>query len=189
MSTLNVRELTVDTLRIQAQLLCSLQIDPSTAYKWTMDELLNIAAEYPRAGVWTKEKVTTTKQFEEIGLSRDFLMIDKVIDEFTGRMTTDWEVHGDVLTISVPGTYEIRYYSYPDLPQTSSEVIPMERQYVAPLKFYLAARIRARLFGQNDSNAVSFMTEYAERMKKADITTNTKRSRRNRMPPGRRDLI
>jgi hypothetical protein len=180
--------MTIDELRIQAQLISSLQIDPSTAYKWATDELLNIAAEYFRAGEYTKEPFQTTESFEDYTPARDLLTIDKIIDKSSGRRCTDYEIHGEVLTISVPGKYELRYYSYPDLPMTATEQIKMPRQYVVPIKFYLAARIRARLFGQNDSNAVSFMSEYTERMKKADITTDTQRNRHNRMPPGRRDL-
>lgn len=180
--------MTINDLRIQAQLLSSLQIDPSTAYKWATDELNNIAAEYFRAGVYTKEPFRTTQKFEDYTPARDLLMIDKIVDLATGRRVTDYEIHGDILTISVPGRYELRYYSYPDIPKTATEEIDMPRQYVVPIKFYLAARIRARLFGQNDSNAVSFMTEYNEKMKKADITTDVQRNRHNRMPPGRRDL-
>lgn len=179
---------TVNDLRIQAQLISSIQIDTSTAFKWATDELLNIVAEYPHAGTYTKEIITTTENFEDYVPERKMLVVDKMIDLGTGRMTTDWEIHGDTITLSVPGRYEMRYYSYPDLPKTDTEVIDMQRQYVDPLKYYLAARIRARLFGQNDINAVSFMTEYTEKMKKADVITMHKRNRHNRMPPGRRDL-
>lgn len=179
---------TIKEIRIQAQLLSSIQIDPATAYHWATDEMLNIAAEYPRAGVYTKETVTTTTAFETYMPARKLIKLDKVIELSTGRLTTDFELHREELTISVPGQYEIRYYSYPDIPQTDTEQIDIPRQYVVPLKFYLAARIRARLFGQNDANAVSFIQEYNEKMKKADITTDTVVSRHRRMPPGRRDV-
>lgn len=180
--------MTINDLRIRAQLISSIQIDKATAYKWASEEILNIAADYFRAGVYTKETFTTTEEFELYEPNRDLLVVDKLIDKTTNRRVTDYEIHNSELTISVPSTYELRYYSYPDVPSTADETIDMPRQYVVPIQFFLAARIRARLFGQNDSNAVSFMTEYTENLKKADITTDVQRNRHNRMPPGRRDL-
>lgn len=180
--------MTIDDLRIQAQLLSSLQIDSATAYKWVTDEIESIAAEFFRAGTYTREEFETTEKFEEYTPVRAAVLIDKIINQESRRNVRDWDIHNGIITMSVPGKYELRYYAYPEKPQTVSDDIEMPRPYILPIKFYLAARIRARLFGQNDSNAVSFMTEYNEKMKQADITADMKRNRHNRMPPGRRDI-
>lgn len=175
-----------DELRIQAQLISSTPIDKAVSFGWVKDEIQNIASEYFKAGQYVIEKVKTTENFEVYETEKELLVMDKLISRRTGRRISDFDIHNGAITISVPDEYEIRYYGYPETPQTEYDEIKMPKQYIIPIKYYLAARIRARLFGQNDANAVAFMTEYTEKLKKADISYNTRKGRHNRMPPGRR---
>lgn len=180
--------MTPDELRIQAQLICSTPIDKAVAFGWVKDEIQNIASEYFKAGKYVTEKFETKENFEIYETKREMLVLDMLIVDRTRRRTSDFDFHNGVITVSIPDKYEVRYYSYPDAPETEYSEIDMPKQYVMPIKYYLAARIRARLFGQNDANAVSFMTEYMDKLKKADITYNVRKGRHGRMPPGRRDI-
>lgn len=87
-----------------------------------------------------------------------------------------------------PGEYILMYYSIPDLPSTKYAEIDLPVPYANALKFYIAARIRARLTGQNDPNAISFYEEYTNAIKEADSAMNQMRRRYKRMPPARRGV-
>ena len=174
---------TSEDIRIGAQLISSIQIDPTTCFNWVTGEISDIALNHFKAGKYTIEKVETAENFEIVTLSNELILLDKVIDSKKRTGTTDFELHnGNELTISIPGKYEIRYYAQPPLPQTKTTPIEMPEQYIDAMKFYISARIRARLFGQADSNAVSFFEEYKNALTNADAAMLQKHRRHRRMP-------
>lgn len=180
---------TSEDIRIGAQLISSIQIDPATCFNWVTSEISDIASNHFKAGKYVRESVTTTENFEIITLSNDLITIDKIIKAESRTGTTDFEIHnGNEVTISVPGKYEIRYYAKPPIPQTRTTPIEMPEQYIDALKYYIAARIRARLFGQADSNAVSFFEEYKTALENADAALLQKHRRHRRMPPSYRGI-
>lgn len=180
---------TSEDIRIGAQLISSIQIDPATCFNWVTNEISDIVANHPRAGKYVREKVTTTEKFEVIEVSRDLVLLDKIIVLPQRVGTTDYELHsGNEITISLPAKYEVRYYAQPDLPQTRTTDIDLPPQYIAAMKYYIAARIRARLFGQADNNAVSFFEEYKTALDAADQSMNQINRRHRRMPPSYRGM-
>lgn len=180
---------TSEDIRIGAQLISSIQIDPATCFNWVTSEISDIASNHFKAGKYVRESVTTTENFEIITLSNDLITIDKIIKAESRTGTTDFEIHnGSEITISVPDKYEIRYYAKPPIPQTRTTPIEMPEQYIDAMKYYIAARIRARLFGQADSNAVSFFEEYKTALENADAALLQKHRRHRRMPPSYRGI-
>lgn len=180
---------TSEDVRIGAQLISSIQIDPATCFNWVKEEIQNIAYDHYKAAKYVKEKIVTTKKFETVILPDNLLMVDKLIFDRSGVGTTDFELHnGNELTISLPDTYEVRYYMKPDEPKTKTTEIDMPEQYINAMKYYVAARIRARLFGQADNNAVSFFQEYNTALDNADKSMSQLNRRHRRMPPSYRGL-
>ncbi len=178
---------TSEDIRIGAQLISSIQIDPTTCFNWVQGEISDIVSNHFKAGRYVREAVETTENFEVITLSKEIVMLDKVIRSESRTGTTDFELHNEnEITISIPGKYEIRYYAQPPIPQTRTTPIEMPEQYIGAMKFYIAARIRARLFGQADSNAVSFFEEYKNALQDADAAMLQQHRRHRRMPPSYR---
>lgn len=178
---------TSEDIRIGAQLISSIQIDPTTCFNWVQGEISDIASNHFKAGKYVREAVETTENFEVVTLSKEIILLDKVIRSESRTGTTDFELHNEnEITISIPGKYEIRYYAQPPVPQTRTTPIEMPEQYIGAMKFYIAARIRARLFGQADSNAVSFFEEYKNALQDADAAMLQQHRRHRRMPPSYR---
>ena len=178
---------TSETIRIQAQLMSSLQIDKATGLNWIKDQVENIASDHFLAAKYVQEKFSTSASYETYIPGRKIVLIDKVLTD-QRIITSRYDFHGKELTMFEPGEYILMYYSIPDLPATRDEEIDLPIPYANALKFYVAARIRARLTGQNDPNAVSFYEEYTNAIKEADNAMNQMRRRYKRMPPARRGI-
>lgn len=177
-----------EEIRIQAQLLTGLQIDPVTCYELVSKQLPNIAREYFRAGKYVRERFETSQKHEEYELKREAVRVDRLVYVEQQTSTNSYELYDNTLLVYNPASYEIRYYSVPDIPETRTTEIKMPPAFVSALKFFVAARVRARLFGQADSNAVSFYEEYVKELQEADSSVARIDSRNRRMPPSRRSV-
>jgi hypothetical protein len=126
----------------------------------------------------------------EYALKKPLLKLTEVADagrdlplsEISGRYTLNSD---NTITFRAPGTYRIKYFSVPDAPSNPSSDIPLPHLYVPCIEYYLMYRIRARLFGQGDGNAVSFYQQYEASRDGGDLARQRQRQKR-RMPPGRR---
>lgn len=176
-----------EDIRIAAQLISSLVLDKTTCFIWIKEQINNTAMEHFRAGKYVCEYFQTEKSFEIYEPERYVVRIDKLLDSY-GNIVSDYEIHGDCITVASKGEYELRYYALPEEPKTPTDAIDMPLPYVNALKFYIAARIRARIMGQGDSNAVSFYEEYVNSVKNADLYMMRMNSRYRRMPPARRGI-
>lgn len=178
---------TSEDVRIQAQLLSSIQIDKTTCYEWIKDQIQNIVNENFRAGKLIIEDFETTEKFEIYKPKKTLVVVDRLVDA-NGQQTTEFVIQNDGIHVYAPGKYKLLYFAQPEPPETINHQIDLPVPYVNALKFYIAARIRARLFGQSDNDAVSFFKEYSTAIESAEKMMNKRDSRRKRMPPGRRTL-
>ena len=176
-----------ENIRIQAQLISSIQIDKTTCFEWIKEQMDNIVSEHFRAAKYTIEEFRTSEPYEMYVPKRKMARIDRVLSG-SRDVVIDYNLYNNELCMTTPGEYILMYYSFPDKPATASSEIDMPLPYVNALKFYIAARIRARLTGQGDANAISFFEEYTNAIKEADKYMVRMNNRYRRMPPARRGL-
>lgn len=176
-----------EDIRIHAQLLSGLQIEKATCFRWIREEIPVLVSKYFRAGKFIVEELTTTTEYEMYHPEHTLVLLDRMINE-NDVQVDDYDVINGGVVIYSPGTYKILYFAQPELPETEYDPIDLPLQYVAGLKYFIAARIRARVFGQTDDSAVSFYKEFQGAMEDAARILNRRQHRRKRMPPGRRTL-
>lgn len=178
---------TSEDVRIDAQLLAGVKMDEATTFHILREFIPNLVNEHFRAGKLMTEHFETTERFEVYKPEKELAMVDRMINEWMFQ-TAEYNVTNEGIMVFHPGKYTVIYFSQPDLPQTQDHPIDLPRPYTAALKFYVAARYRARLFGQNDDSAISFYKEYTNAVETADKFMDRRDSRRKRMPPGRRTV-
>ena len=178
---------TSESIRIDAQLLAGVKMDEATTFHILREHIPNMVDEHFRAGKLTVEHFEIKDKWEVYKPERSLVMVDRMINEHMVQ-TIEYTVTNDGITMYDPGKYTLIYYSQPDLPQTEFHEIDLPRLFAAALKFYVAARYRARLFGQEDDSAVSFYKEYTTAVESAEKFMDRREHRRKRMPPGRRTV-
>lgn len=176
-----------ENVRIQAQLISSIQIDKTTCFEWIKEQMDNIASEHFRAAKYNIEDFSTKEKFERYTPAKKIVRIDKVLNKHR-VLIQDYDLIGGDLLMSYPDDYTLMYYALPDKPATATSEIDMPLPYVNALKFYIAARIRARLTGQGNADAVSFYEEYTKAIQAADLSMMRQNNRYRRMPPARRGV-
>lgn len=180
--------LSAEDIRILAQTITAIdRIDSTTSFNWVKDAIKEIVSEYQSAAPYFIETFDVQEKHGSYKPKYPIVLIDKVIEHKDNALvqTAQYELHGDELFFINQGKYQIRYYGMPDIPETKTQAINMPIQFVDAIKFYIAWKIRARLFNQEDASAKAFYEEYKQTLKKADIFM-AKRDRRTKgtMPPG-----
>lgn len=174
-------------IRIKAQITSGLQLDETTSFKWVKDAIADIVNTYYKAG----KKVTDTIEAgvnQSYSLSKEAVRIIDVRRSSGARVSPNFGYEYDsdnTIEFSDSDTYKVTYYSQPTLPGAVTDEIPIPSKFQDCIEYYLAAKIRARLFGQSDNNAVSFMQQYYESLLSANESINRVGSRGRRMPPRR----
>lgn len=69
------------------------------------------------------------------------------------------------------------------MPQTVSDAFQVPDIYLDPVKYYIAARMRGRIYGQNDSDALRYDALFDDELNKADISMERVNRRNRRIPP------
>jgi len=182
--------ITVDESRVNAQTISGLQINSVTALKWVADAIKDICAHHAEAGTRTEDEAVIDSAPADHTLKKTLVKLSQVEDaaqglplsEYGGRYVLN---NDNTITFRNPGTYRIKYLALPDMPSNPSSEIPLPPLYVSCIEYYLAHRIRARLFGQADGNAVTFFQQYEASRDNSELARLRRRQKR-RMPPGRR---
>ena len=178
--------LTVDEIRIQAQLLGGIQIDAQTNLIWVKQGINDIVRQYGQtASPYAQEDFETADNYGVYEPEHEIVLVDKVLDRGNGVLsrTQEYSLNGEQLTMFYPGQYQLRYYYVPDMPEVVTDSVPLPNQFANALKFYCAARIRARVFGQDDQSAVSMMEEFKNTAKEAATFMRLRDKHTKKMPP------
>lgn len=180
--------LSAEDIRILAQTITAIdRIDSTTSFNWVKDAIKEIVSEYPSAAPYFIETFDVQEKYGSYKPIHPIVLIDKIVEcrENSLVETIQYELHGNELFFINSGKFQIRYHGMPDMPETKTQAINMPIQFVDAIKFYVAWKIRARLFNQEDVSAKAFYDEYDKALKKAN-TFMMKRERRpkNTMPPG-----
>lgn len=175
---------TSDSIRIEAQLISGIQIEPATSFRWIKEEIKNLVYQNPVIGKKVTEEVRPDKKGSEYTSEKPIVAIDRIIDK-SYRKIVDYDLNGDTITFYTTGDYKVQYYTLPDEPKTFTEPLNIPEPYMIALKFYLASRIRARVFGQSDGEATSFYEEYLTAKSNADKYILKRNRSHRRIPPYR----
>lgn len=177
--------MTPNDVRIDAQVMSGMKIDNTTCLLWVRDAILDIATKHPNIMPRQVDNVTIENDYDSFALTYEPVLIDKVIRNKPAKVIdTRWEMDGRKnILIYNKGDYTIIYHRIPTTPELETNEIDLPTPFLTALKFYVAARLRARIAGQDDNSAVSFMNEYSTALREAVAASQRLTKRHRRMPP------
>jgi hypothetical protein len=176
-----------NNIRIDAQTISGIQLNETTSFNWVMDAIREIVTKHYKAG----QKITDT--IDAVGgqkhnLTKELVKLIDVKNSAGLPVSPNfgYTVDSDnTIEFKDSGIYTVTYYSMPAMPPTPNEQLPIPPVYQDCIQYCLASKIRARLFGQTDNDAVSFMQQFQNALTEANNAVNNQASRRRRMPPRR----
>jgi hypothetical protein len=175
-------------LRINAQIISGIQLNEVTSFDWVKDAIREIVTKYYKAGKKITDTFSDAIAGQKYSLTKELVRLIQVQGASGSRVSPNfgYSVDSDnTIEFNSAGTYEVTYYFMPAPPPTSTEELTIPKTYQDCIPFYLASKIRARLFGQTDNDAVSFYQQYQNALSEANSAINRQASRGKRMPPRR----
>jgi hypothetical protein len=174
--------------RINAQTISGIQLNEVTSFLWVKDAIREIVTRHYKAGKKVTDTFDNAVKGQKYSFTKELVRLIGV-QNASGRTVSPnfgYVVDSDnTIEFADAGTYQATYYSMPSMPQTTEEQLPIPQPYQECIPYYLASKIRARLFGQTDADAVSFMQQFQEALIEANSAVNRQASRGRRMPPRR----
>lgn len=179
----------VDDIRIAAQLTSGLQISDVVGLKWVVDAIQDICTNYPNAGARKIDTATITDIAADYAIQSTLLKLIDVKDASTGESVSDnntiYILNDDnTITFKATGSYTVEYLAMPVLPTNVNDAVPLPPLFITGIQYYLAHKMRGRLFGQNDANAVSFLQQYQADTAKGELARQ-RQGKKRRIPAGR----
>ncbi len=173
----------VDEVRINAQLTVGIEIDSATGRLWVIEAIKDICNNHPKAGARVSESVAITAGGTDYAIVGTLLELISIEDTnqsvYLPSASAKYVLNDDnTITFAEAGAYQIKYMGMPAMPQTTSSEIPLPQLFVPCIEYYLAYKIRGRLYGQSDGNAVSFFQQYEYRRDNAEIMRGKKKIKR-----------
>lgn len=184
---------TANDIRISAQLLCGSEIDERTSFIWVKTCIDEMVRDYPAtASTYYTETFTIDEPYGMYTAEHYITTLDKVLANISGTKAMAeegvYELHDNSLTFTERGNYEIRYFGNPEPPETYTTEINMPEKFIDCIKYYVAARITARLYGRDDTSALAHMDEYQRAVIAADNFMHKRVQRTRKMPPARKGI-
>lgn len=177
--------MTSNELRILAQTKSGLSISEPMGLELVKEAIDILSLEYYLIGKLTVEELHAESNIPA-ELSNRPLKIVSVKDSI-GYVSanTDYEIDDNSILFNAEGDYVVRYYAEPIKPKVATDDLDIPREYHNCIAYYIASVTRARLFGQDDSNAVSFYQQFADGALKANNAYLRKKGSGKRIPPRR----
>lgn len=174
-----------EEIRVEAQLTSGLQLDTVTSFKWVKDCIKDMSKLNYKIGKITKliQEAIPDIEYPLKGL----LKIVKVTQDGM-RKSPNFNFVVDNynnITFKEAGAYTVEYYALQDMPKTPTEELLIPEEFQDCIEYYLAYKIRGRLFGADDSKAIAFHDMYQKHFADAVSAINNKNIRGRRMPPRR----
>ena len=176
--------MTCDEIRISAQLVSGLQISDVTSLKWVVEAMTLIARQHPLAA--TKKTVSVTvEEDEEYSIVEDLVRLESIVETDyrrpLGKTTYSCDEKGNI-TFWVAGDYDITYRYVPTMPTVKTGVVVIPEIYASAIQYYVASKIRGRIFGQGDNDVAVYSMKFESELMKADTGTNSTNRRHRRIP-------
>lgn len=179
--------MTSNEIRIDAQLLTGLQIESVTAFTWIKDAIRFIVRKHPLAAPKKSVQFTSNGKYDQgdsYVFPEELIQLDKVTKKNRRRPIASpyFTCEQNEITFFHSGDFDITYRYMPDDPQTVDSDIPLPDRYAEPIKYYLAARIRARIYGQGDPDSQGYEQLFWTHLDEMDAATDLANRRYRRMP-------
>lgn len=174
-------------IRVDAQLLTGLQIESITGFKWIKDAVRFIVRKHPLAAPQKMVTMTSVGD-DEIGDTHTFdeelIRLEKVTKHNRRRPINNpyFTCDQDGITFYHKGDFDVTYRYMPEDPQTVDDALPIPDRYAEPIKYYVAARIRSRIYGQGDPDAQVYDQLFWSHLDEMDSATDQATRRWRRMP-------
>lgn len=176
--------MTCDELRLDAQLMCGLKISDVTSLRWVNEATENIVRNHPLAA--PKKIVTVTvADGGTYHIAEELIRLESVSEgnSVVSSMRYSCDEQGNMIFRDA-GTYLVAYRYMPAMPTNKTANVVIPEVYAAPIQFFIAAKIRGRVFGQNDGDASSYKMQFDMALSNAD-NTMSRTNRRHRTIPVR----
>lgn len=163
--------MTVDEIRIMAQLKSGRSIDLQVAMKFINEALDDLAVDYNTA-CRKKDYKIQAEENKWVDLPQDCV---GVVECTQDGYKYDHYVINEHLQIKfeTEGTFDIAYLiKYPDV-STKTETPSINNAYHQAIALFVGAREKQRLFGEEDSDSNRLMMEYMTKAKKAHSKLST----------------
>jgi hypothetical protein len=176
--------------RVEAQLICGMEINKNTALIWIKDAVRDIVARYPAsAGKLTEEEFVSDGEPHVLG--HTIARMRLVALRSGGRLLTALRPETDCvvgndnsITVREKGNCVVSYYAFPDLGGAYNEdaQIPVPHVFQSAFRYRLAAEMRARTIGASDKESLAYEQAYNDEVLRAQVFST--RQNKRRMPPG-----
>ncbi len=179
--------MTSNEIRIDAQLLTGLQIESITGFNWVKDAVNYIVRKHPLAApkkTVAFQSVGTYENGDTYSFEEELIQLDKVTKHNSRRPidTRYFDCDESGVTFYHKGDFEITYRYMPEAPQTVDSVLPIPDRYAETIKYYLASRMRSRIYGQGDPDSQVYDQLFWSHLDDMDAATDLANRRYRRMP-------
>ena len=179
--------MTSNEIRVDTQLLTGLQIESITGFVWVKDAVNYIVRTHPLAApIKTVEYISngTSEEGATYTFEEELVQLDKITKHKLRRplATPYYECDQNGVTFYHSGDFDITYRYVPASPQTVDDELPIPDRYAEPIKYYLAARMRSRIYGQGDPDSQIYDQLFWNHLSDMDAATDLANRRYRRMP-------
>ena len=177
--------MTSEEIRVDAQLLTGFQINDVTNFLWVKDAARNVARSHPLAAPKRTVDVEITTRGDTYQIEDELVRIENIVregDRFPiAQHSYECDENGNIVFWHA-GKYKVTYRYVPEMPATKTQQLPLPDRYSECIKYYVAARMRGRIYGQGDSDAQSYDALFWQYVSDADVTMERTNKRHRRMP-------
>ncbi len=161
--------MTVDEMRIQAQLKFPRKINLQFAIRYINDAIKKLCKKYDTAGI--RETITITAKADEwYDIDPLFFKVKECIINGTKTKTNAFRIRSKKVQFDYDGTYDFTYIRYPKDVTGGTEEPEIAVDYHDILPDYIASKERARIFGMRDEDAQILLAEFYDSAKDTHTT-------------------
>lgn len=172
--------MTVEEMRIQAQILTSLTINQQFVFRYINQALEILANEYDTACVKETITIVATKEvFYDI--NDKFIAVKKIIKKDTTTIDydeniIDYELNEEnKIAFHYDGTYYVTYLRYSKEVTENTETPEINRAYNNAITSYICSKERSRIFGKNDNDSQMFFQDFYSFSNSANTSLSRKK--------------
>lgn len=156
----------IKDIRIAAQVEISLDISEQANRIFLNKAIRNIAMNYDTAKKREAITLTATKD-EWVDLPNDFIKVYEITDS-NGFRYNDYNISDGQIKFYDDGTYSMQYYRLPKDATVETDEPEINVLYHMPCSLFIAAKERAKQFGDNDSKYIEIINDFNMQIAEVD---------------------